>query len=326
MASHPEPLEPQREPLPPPPANDGRADWLCGPDEGLEAELQRKARESAEMKRPQLNRPTILRVDPAAAASAEVPAPPSGPVLRRPGAGEGASAAPAPPSSASPKRFGSVDADAAPSDFHTGPGMIWEPGANSVPAIRQASRPAPRAPIPIPSRRDFPMDDAEERARAREQANAAAAAAAEFEARPHDVVNPEAFDVQAVPMPWWMQVPHALRTDRRIQLMAAGGLLVLATIALWPRGERPLSLGDIRRRPDHMNGQNVQVSGKVGEVFPVGGGYAFYLHQGKDTLVVFTRSREPRRGQKVTLEGTMSVGFLDGQTHSALFESATPKE
>ncbi len=326
MAAFPEPLEPQRDPLPPPPANDGRADWLCGPDEGLEAELQRKARESAEMKRPQLNRPTVLRMEPSAPPPEDSVAPPAGPVLRRPGAPESASSAPAPAAPAPPKRFGAVDGDAPASDFHTGPGMIWEPGANSIPAIRQASRPAPRAPIPLPSRRDFPMDDAEERARAREQANAAAAAAAEFETRPHDVVQPESFDVNAVPMPWWMQIPHALRTDRRIQLLAGGGLLVLATLAFWPRGEQPLSLGDIRRSPDHMNGRSLQVNGKVGEVFPVGGGFAFYLHQGKDTLVVFTRSRQPRRGQKVTVEGTMSVGFLDGQSHAALFESATPKE
>lgn len=324
MAALPEPLEPRRDPLPPPPANDGRADWLCGPDEGLEAEIARKERESAEMKRPTLLRPQALRPEGAPApesGEAEAP-PPAGPTLRRPG-----SLAPAaPPATDAPKRFGAVDADATGSDFHTGPGMIWEPGTNSVPAIRQGTRPSPRAPIPLPSRRDFPMDDAEERARAREQANLAAAAAAEFESRPHDVVAPEAFDVQAVPMPWWMQFPHALRTDRRIQLMTAGGLLILMTIAFWPRGEQPVGLHDISRNPDKFNGQTVEVNGKVGEVFPVGGGYAFYLHQGKDTLVVFTRVREPRRGQKLTLSGTMSVGFLDGQTHSALFESATPKE
>lgn len=326
MAAFPEPLEPRRDPLPPPPANDGRADWLCGPDEGLEAEIARKERESAEMTRPTLLRPQLLRPEGAGGAapseSDSAATPPAGPTLRRPG-----SLTPAPPPTTdAPKRFGAVDADATGSDFHTGPGMIWEPGANSVPAMRQATRPAARAPIPLPSRRDFPMDDAEERARVREQANIAAAAAAEFESRPHDVVKPEAFDVQAVPMPWWMQFPHAVRADRRIQLMTAGGLLVLMTLAFWPRGEKPVGLHDISKNPDRFNGQTIEVNGKVGEVFPVGGGYAFYLHQGKDTLVVFTRVREPRRGQKLTLSGTMSVGFLDGQTHSALFESATPKE
>lgn len=315
MAALPDPIEPER--TTPPSADGGRADWLCGPEEGLEAEMQRKERESTELKRPQLVRPSLPTADDASARSGASPA------LRRPASPEAA----APPSSP-PKRFGAVDADAEKSDFHTGPGMIWEPGANSVPAIRQTSgRAAPRPGTPIPSaRREFPMDDAEERARAREQAAQAAAAAAEFEARPHDPVAPEAFDLAAVPMPWWMQFPHAVRTDRRLQLATAGGLLVLATIAFWPRGERPLSLGDLNHHPEKYNGQNVQVSGKVGEVFPVGGGYAYYLHQAKDTLVVFTRVRTPRRGQKLEVAGMMSVGFLDGVSHSALFESAAPKE
>lgn len=315
MAALPDPIEPERSS--PPKADDGRADWLCGPEEGLEAEMQRRARESAEMKRPQLVRPSL----PTAAAAAPPTAPPT---LRRPSAPD----AVAPPPPSLPKRLGAVDADAGKSDFHTGPGMIWEPGANSVPAIRQTSaRGAARPGTPLPSaRRDFPMDDAEERARAREQAAQAAAAAAESEARPHDPVAPEAFDVAVVAMPWWMQVSHALRTDRRIQLMVGGGLLVLATIAFWPRGPQPLSLGDIRRHPEKFNGQTVEVAGKVGEVFPVGGGYAYYLHQGNDTLVVFTRVRAPRRGQKLEVVGTMSVGFLDGVSHSALFESTAPQQ
>ena len=125
---------------------------------------------------------------------------------------------------------------------------------------------------------------------------------------------------------WWPEFPTASGPDRRIQLMTAGGRLVLLSMAMWPRGEKPVGLHGVSRTSDTFNGQTVEVNGKVGEVFPVGGGFAFYLHQGKDTLVVFTRVREPRRGQKLTLSGTMSVGFLDGQTHSALFESATPKE
>lgn len=316
MSAMPDPIEPER--TTPTAPGDGRADWLCGPEEGLEAEMQRRARESAEMKRPQLVRPSLPVAD------THAPPPGAAPVLRRPSAPDPV----APPAPSIGKRVGAVDGNAPQSDFHTGPGMIWEPGTNSVPAMRTTpARPAPRPGTPIPSaRRDFPMDDAEERARAREQAAQAAAQAAEFEARPHDVVAPEAFEVVAVPMPWWMQVPHALRTDRRIQLIVAGGAVVLAAIALWPRGERPLSLGDIRRHPEHFNGQSVLVSGKVGEVFPVGGGFAFYLHQNKDTLVVFTRVRTPHRGEKLSLHGTMSVGFLDGASHSALFESSAAEQ
>ena len=68
----------------------------------------------------------------------------------------------------------------------------------------------------------------------------------------------------------------------------------------------------------------MKVSGRIGETFEVGGGHAFYLHQGRDTLVVFTRSRTPRRGQKVTLVGTVSTGYLNGQSGTALFEASQP--
>lgn len=317
MSSLPEPLEPQRDAAPPSPGGE-RADWLCGPDEGLEAEIARKERESAELTRPTLLRPKIVPIDTAAGFAPADPASPA-PTLQRPAAPE------APPATGERKRFGAVEPSAGGSDFTSGSGMIWEPGANSVPAIRRTpQRPAPGAGA-HDSRREFPMDDAEERSRARQQAMDAAAAAAELESRPHDVVTPDAFEVNAVPMPWWMQAPHVIQTDRRLQLMIGGGLLVLATIAFWPRGERPVSLGEIARTPEHFNGQSVQVHGKVGEVFPVGGGFAFYLHQGKDTLVVFTRVRQPRRGEKLKLHGTMSTGFLDGQSHSALFESAAEK-
>jgi hypothetical protein len=58
-------------------------------------------------------------------------------------------------------------------------------------------------------------------------------------------------------------------------------------------------------------------------VFHVGGGYAFYLLDGRDTLVVFTRSRTPVERQHVRISGTMSNGSLDGLPTLALFESAS---
>lgn len=312
--SLPEPIEPDRDTAPP--RADGRADWLCGPDEGLYAEVERKARDSGGVPRPTLLRPQNIPIESAMPPVPGVPAP----TLQRPVAPD------ARPASPERKRFGAVEADAAGSDFVSGSGMVWEPGANSVPAIRRA---APRAvPRLVPARapgagREFPMDDAEERSRVRSNAMAAAAAAAEMEGRPHDVTTPDAFDVVVVPMPWWMQAPYVLRSDRRLQLLVGGVVLALALIAFWPRGERPLTLREIDRDPQHFNGRTVQVSGKIGEVFPVGGGFAFYLHQGGDTLVVFTRIRQPQRGQKLTLHGVMSTGFLDGQSHCALFESVS---
>ena len=78
----------------------------------------------------------------------------------------------------------------------------------------------------------------------------------------------------------------------------------------------------MRRHPDRYDGQSVRLSGRVGEVFPVGGGYAFYLHGGRDTIVVFTRSHKPHVDQHVTVEGTVSTGYLDGQSMCAVFEES----
>ena len=169
------------------------------------------------------------------------------------------------------------------------------------------------------------MDDAEERARADAQAAAAAAAAAEAAQRPHDVVAPREFEIRAVALPWWMRLGDLLRTSRRLQLGALAAGLALLLVAAWPRGEHTLSLGTLRTHAAQYDGQLVRVSGRVGEVFQVGAGYAFYLHQGHDTLVVFSRTREPQTDQHLVLNGTVSTGYLDGMPRTALFESDSDK-
>jgi len=73
-----------------------------------------------------------------------------------------------------------------------------------------------------------------------------------------------------------------------------------------------------------FDGRKVRVHGKVGEVYPFGGGYAFYLLQGRDTLVIFTRTRTPVTDQIVTVDGVISTGFLDGVSRQALFEGTAP--
>ncbi|MEO7866699.1 MAG: hypothetical protein ABIU54_03575, partial [Candidatus Eisenbacteria bacterium] len=201
------------------------------------------------------------------------------------------------------------------------PAMSWEPGANSVPAMRRDAR----STVPAEPTRDFPMDDAEERALAHTRDATGAAAAAEAAARPHNVVAPEAFDVPAPVVPWWLQVPN-FRTNRRLQVLLGLGVVALSGFVFFPRGERPVTLADLRSHPDRFNEQDVKVNGRVGEVFPVGGGYAFYLHQGRDTMVVFTRTRTPQSRQNVKLTAHVSTGYLDGQPRLALFESVTPQK
>ena len=294
------------------------ADWLVGAEEGLEAEMQRHVAEGAFTARPTLLRPgSAAPVEPAARFTPdEAPEPEcaAAPGVPLPLPTLAPRPAPAPP-----KRFGAVmpDPDSG-SDFVQGPAMTWEPGARSVPSL---GFDPPCAPAPAPTR-DFPMDDAEERARARAAAIEDAMADAVAASRPHEVVSPEAFNADAVPMPWWISLAHVARTDRRLQALVIVVLVALSAIALWPGGEQPTAVGRLRRHSERYDGVAVKVAGKVGQVFRVGGGYAFYLLDRGDTLVVFTRSRVPVERQSVRVNGTMSNGSLDGQPTLALFESA----
>lgn len=324
----PEPIEPQPDDVSPSTPVDDRADWLCGAEEGLAAEMGTAKRDAAPA--PKLIRPgadAAQQDEPSGGASGRESSAAPGPRLSQPSAPE----EPGQPRVGLPlpKRApGAVQAEEPSTGFSTGPSMLWEPGANSTPVLARASAPPPspspaaRTQVPQPSpEMDFPMDDAEERARTRAEAMAAANAPA---AQPHAVVTPDAFDIKDAPAPWWMQIPQLLREDARAQGVVAVVVVALLAVTFWPRAEKTMSLGGISHDPAHYDGQNVKVSGRIGETFEVGGGHAFYLHQGRDTLVVFTRSRTPRRGQKVTLVGTVSTGYLNGQSGTAIFESSQP--
>jgi hypothetical protein len=125
--------------------------------------------------------------------------------------------------------------------------------------------------------------------------------------------------------PWWVIAMDALRGDTRIQVLS--GLIVLGAVVLticWPRTEPGISLRTLRKDPARWDSQRVKVQGKVGDVFSLGGGYAFYLLQGRDTMVVFTRSRVPVTGKHTTVVGNVSTGFLDGAPRQAIFDESQP--
>lgn len=321
----------------PGPSAPSPADWLVGPEEGLAAEMERSESRSAAIQRPTLLRPVAPETPTPAPLASCPPSPPPAatppPVAPRPLASAPPAPVPAPPLPLAPavpppparRAPGAVSAQPEDDDgFVRGPGgMTWEPGARSVPSLRRDTA-GPFAPVPEPTH-DFPMDDAEERAHASAAAMAAMAASATEAARPHTVVTPEVFEVATVAMPWWMQVAHTVRTDRRVQILLGVMVVVLVTIALWPRGEQPVSIASLRKHADRFDGVEVRVAGRVGQVFRVGGGYAYYLQDGRDTLVVFTRGREPHERQRVNVHGTMSTGYLDGQATVALFESTEAK-
>jgi hypothetical protein len=116
---------------------------------------------------------------------------------------------------------------------------------------------------------------------------------------------------------------HALTSSRTLVLVALAAIALVAVMMFRPKQEESTSIAAIRKHPEHFEGRAVKVRGRVGEVFPVGGGYAFHLHQGREDIVVFTRSRVPVRREEVTISGSISNGILDGKTRQALFE-ATP--
>lgn len=291
-ASSPNLAEPKRD-VPPPAVE--RADWLVGPEDGLAAELARGSHaDEVPLERPRLARPE----DPDAGKARPTAHPP---VPFRAGKPLPAPAPPAP-------------SPAMPS---------WDPGHSSVPMLRRAAAPAEARPASsIPElTREFPMDDAEERARinarlAEQQAQAAAVAA-----RPHEVVAPQEFDIPALPLPWWSQLPQLMRFDRRVQLVVLSFVLVLAVMAFWPRAEKTVSIGHLIQHADRYADTEVRVGGRVSEVFAVGSSWAYTVVQGRDTIVVFSRTRHPEPRQSVVVIGTLSNGYLDGQSRAAIFEA-----
>ena len=121
--------------------------------------------------------------------------------------------------------------------------------------------------------------------------------------------------------PLWVVWSDALAADRRLQLGIAVGLVIALVLIFAPRGRQSgTSIGEIKRHPEAYEGRVVSVRGRVGEVFAVGQGYVFDLHQGGDTMVVFTHTRAPEIHDKINVKGQVSTGFLDGRARVALFE------
>ncbi len=114
----------------------------------------------------------------------------------------------------------------------------------------------------------------------------------------------------------WMQV-HPLAVIGTAVALAA----IVATWAMWPRSEKGISLHELRTHAARWDAQTVRLNGRVGEVFNVGAGWAYYLHQGRDTIVVFTRGTPPRSRAHVSIVGSVSTGYLDGSPRQAIFQN-----
>jgi len=124
------------------------------------------------------------------------------------------------------------------------------------------------------------------------------------------------------PAPWQRALDLATSPGG---LVGIGVVLVaIVTLSLVGHHEKGtgVAIAAIHRNSSQWDGREVHVHGKVGdEVYPMGGGYAFYLLQGRDTLVVFTRSRTPAPHQSLAISGVVSTGYLGGQARPSLLES-----
>lgn len=280
-----------------------RADWLVGAEEGLAAELEPGVRGSdAPQDGPRLSQPVDLDADaPRASAST---------MLRFRGRSPGQAATPVTPAIPPVPVAPSVSMPA------------WDPGQSSVPKLpgSPADDAPARAAVPEVVR-DFPMDDAEERGRISAQLAEQKEREAAIAARPHAVVEPQEFDIPTLPMPWWAQIPQQLRSDRRVQLGALTVILLIAVATFWPREEKTISVAHLKDHADRYADTQVRVGGRVSEVFAVGGSWAYTLVQGRDTIVVFSRTRRPQARERVVVVGTLSNGYLDGQSRAAIFEA-----
>ena len=124
------------------------------------------------------------------------------------------------------------------------------------------------------------------------------------------------------PKPWWELLLARARTPFGLLVMGAGGIAIVVVMLLSRPKDTSVPLSKIRHDAARYDGQQVTVRGKVGEVYPVGGGYSFYLLRGRDTIVVFTRSRTPVSDQQVSVTGVVSTGALNGEVRQALLENS----
>jgi hypothetical protein len=192
----------------------------------------------------------------------------------------------------------------------------WAPAASSVPTLRIRQAPA-AAPAPASASVDSPPD-----ADLTEVSDLAGYLDDGTEVTKGATVAPVR-TLAPLEEPWWIVAADALRHDWRLQAGLGGVLVAIAAFVLWPRSSPSVSLGTIRHHPDQYNGRAVTVHGRVGDVFRMGGGYTFYLEQGHESIVVFTRSRVPVSREELTIKGSISTGYLDGIPRPTLFE-ATP--
>jgi len=278
--------EDSEEPAPPP--TRARPDWLVGAEEGVASEWSRTSGDAPE-------RPVKLRlvrpedVAPAVEEEGEDPGPQR---LRLMGPDENVGIS-------RPTGAGKV----LPRTGARRP-TAWTAASSSVPTLKRS---APAMPQPAFNRlQDGDPEDAE-----------AAASPVITGDRPP---RPAPIALAPLKESWTIVAIDALQHNAQIQIAIVVTVVAILAWTFWPRGEASVSVSRIHHHPEQYDGQMVRVHGKIGDVYPIAGGYTFYLLSGRDTMVVFTRTRTPLRDDNVSIRGTISTGYLDGMPVQALFE------
>ena len=243
-------------------------------------------------------------------ASDEIPAapPPASrpPVPRPPAANPGE---PAPAAS---------DAQESPGAASPDPGrpVPWKAAASSVPKLRQQPALPPEAPAGEPAFQGFTQDEIGGPGGALGDSFGADETAGPANA-------PRKTSPLTAELPLWEAGLERIRAVPRSILIGAP-VAVAAIVALIsflvPHGPASIPLARIRQHPEAYDGHTVKVEGRAGETFTVGGNFVFDLRQGRDTIVVYSRTRRPSLHERVEATGMVSIGYLDGAPRLALFE------
>ena len=211
---------------------------------------------------------------------------------------------------------------------NTGP-VAWKAAASSVPRLREqpAAMPAD-ADADEESFPGFAQDGVLQKHGASAGAARPETTGETLEAPSHDGTLAEeltALDHDPGFLIDWMD---RLRFMRHPIALAVGAVLVCSAVGahfLLGHDSSGVSLAQIRQQPEAFEGRPVLVAGRAGEAFAIGGSYVFDLYQGRDTIVVYSRSRRPGLHEDVKVRGNVSIGYLDGAPRITVFEeTATP--
>ena len=206
---------------------------------------------------------------------------------------------------------------APPADKAGDPPAPWKAAASSVPKLRQ--QPVSHEPAATEgSFQGFAQDEMPTRG----PAMISEPPRPDAEAGLDDDLGVPARPLAVVPPVWevWLERLRALPPAVAFGGCAVLLLAVVLAFVLRPGEQGSVSLSRIRQHPEAFDGRRVAVRGRAGETFSIGGNYVFNLRQGRDTIVVYSRTRRPSLHEDVRATGTVSIGYLDGAPRVALFE------